>query len=267
MLGRDKFNGRQYWEKLGFDQVPVFLRWHNAGVWIFDNELVDEYKGMAFNKSESVYPHICAHNSWRVFDGDHFVLDDHFNITDHERGVRLHREEAVCVSWKSMPINDAAHPPKKEYMPLIRQLSLTDAYRIVKTETFHSSSPEEIMVSGDHPRAVFINGKYRKCFKTTHNGKPIWRKCDGSYGCLLRWHTKGLWIISDFLSDRLSGFALVHDPLARDPTQAKRCWKIAAGASGYIKHPKISVSAVEEEDSANFSGSDEEEANKDQAFE
>jgi hypothetical protein len=249
LLGQERFNGRHYWEKLGFDKVQVFIRWHQAGIWIFDNELTKDYKGMAFVKQDVVYPSLVTRD-WCVYSNGRFQTDPSMKLMAHGKGVRIDKKESVeSVSFQSVPINDVPHETTRIKLPLLRSLSVLEGYQIQRRESVHRNAAESIRVHGDHPRALFTNGIYTKSETLTHAGRPVWKKTDGSYACLIRWHEMGLWVISDFLNDRLSGFALVQDPLATDPTRVRRDWKVLGGSGmGYIKHPALKVVSLDEDD-------------------
>jgi len=266
LIGKDKFNGRNFWEKMGVEKTPVYLRWHISGKWIADTELVNRYHGMAFVEGDVVFPNL-ASSPWMVYGRGRFSADEEVKCTSEV--VRLDREHTQGrLRFKSVSIRDVPHGAEPvKAVPLLRQLSYIDAFSIVKQETIEKQAPERIAIVGEHPRALFTNGTYKKVENKLHHDRPVWKKSDGGYNCFLRWHPKGLWIISDFLSNRLGGFALVHDPLATDPTLAKRSWKIQAGGAGYVTHMQIKAVAVDEENSDEHSDIEQTTAKQSSVFE
>jgi len=234
------FNSRPVWEKVSVHR-SVFLRWHSSGLWILDDEFDDVLKGFAFAKTDSLYP-FNKDMKWHVYQYQSFLEDPEICVCQHGRGNR-YKDNGARIKSCNKRIHDFPHKSQINF-PELRSLSMPDAYRLVRSRSEESvacAAPKTIVISGESPCSFFINGTYTKA-DSLHSGKAFWRKSDGSYSTVIRWHEKGLWIVSDFLSTKKKGFALVQDHFAQDPSKVKRTWK-AMSKGKYLKNPNISVSA------------------------
>merc|ERR1719326_2291740 len=156
----NKFLGKPYWEKL--DSVrSVFLRFHDSGMWIIDDELVNEYKGFAFCKSEVPYPSLCE-EAWFVLTNGKFVIDSHVSCMDHAKGIRLETAEEM-IHFESANFAEVPHvsQPVSEGLPILRNLSLVNVELEKQRERF-DDTPDHIIFEGSNEREQFINGKYAK---------------------------------------------------------------------------------------------------------
>jgi len=235
---RKLFNGKPAWEKVTTERIVV-LRWHSAGYWIFDDNFVGGLKGFAFAKTDATYP-INQDIKWHVFHRRSFDQDPGLRVCTHGRGNRYAEEEDIIKACSQM-IEDFPHNSRPVF-PELRSLSMSATYRQIRSRSIEhiaESAPDTICVSGDNPCSFFINGTYVKA-DSLHEERAYWRKSDGSYSAVIRWHPKGLWIISDFLSTKKKGFALVHEYSARDPTLTTRTWKVMTQGK-YVKNPNLII--------------------------
>jgi hypothetical protein len=158
MKHADKFLGKPYWEKL--DSLrSVYIRFHDSGMWVIDDELVNEYKGFAFSKSEVPYPSLCE-ESWYVLTNGKFVVDEHVSCMDHAKGIRLDTTSDEKPHWESANFAEVPHinQPVSEALPLLRNLSLVNTQLEQDIDRLEDY-PEHIIIEGSNEREQFINGK------------------------------------------------------------------------------------------------------------
>jgi hypothetical protein len=234
----EHFNARPAYEKVSTRRT-VYLRWHAAGYWIFDDELRNDLEGFAFSKTDAVYP-LGSDIKWHVYCRATFAEDAEIKIVPHGKGNRFIAFDEQIRGCRKR-IMDYPHKSQINF-PELRSLSMAATFRMIRSrseEHYAECAPYTIVVNGENPCSFFINGTYSKA-ESLHEGRAYWRKSDDGYSAFMRWHPKGLWIISDFLSTKLKGFALVHDYRAKDPTKVQRTWKVMSKGK-YVKNPKITV--------------------------
>lgn len=236
-LKRQEFlNGYPVYEKVSIEH-SVFLRWHASGFWIFDDEISDEKKGFAFCKSDSIYPHLVG-GSWMVYFCKRFEEDHSVKVLNHDDKSNVLRS-SHSINFESKYIDAVPHV-ETTHFPNLRSFSRIQAVQHVRTRSrmrMMKAAPDKVAIIGEHVHAEKVNGVYQKGDET-HDDRAYWKKCDGSHECVIRWHSKGVWVISDLLSSRLRGYALVHDPRASDPTRSQRTWKVLTNRE-YTKNPNL----------------------------